>query len=119
MKIKEYFSLLTDVPAFSARKIVTSDEGTIRKAQPIFFIGVLLGSLAKVTYDHFMAGAPFHWGQLVGAAIGSIVSFPAIYNAAGLKRRGDMSFAKWCVAFQHGFFWQVVMQEIGRKMGNV
>jgi hypothetical protein len=119
MKFKEYFALLTDEPAFSARKTVAQEEGTLKKAQPIFFIGVLAGALAKVIYDHFMSGVAFHWGHLVAAAIGSIVSFPAIYNAAGLKRRGDMSLAKWCVAFQHGFFWQVVMQEIGKKTGGV
>jgi hypothetical protein len=116
MKISDYFSLWTDVPAFSAKKAAAPAEGTLKRRQPILFLGVLLGALAKVVYDHFMSGAAFDWKQLVPAAIASVVSFPALYSAAGLKRRGDLTFAKWCVAFQHGFFWQSVIEQIGKKM---
>jgi hypothetical protein len=112
MKLKHYFSLETEVLAFGG------PDGKTTSNQPIFFIGVLLGALAKVAYDHFNGKAPFAWGSLAIAAIGSLVTFPMIYKRAGLSKMGRLTFAKWCVAFQYGFFWQFVFQEIEKKLAG-
>lgn len=105
-----YFLLPTEVPAFGG-------AGTTSKNQPFYFLGVLLGALAKVLYDHFASAKPFQWGQLLVAAIASIVTFPTIYKSAGLSRKGQITFAKWCIAFQYGFFWQSVIEMAGAKIG--
>ena len=110
MNLKEYFSLPTAVLVLGGKGGVTTQN------QPVFFPGVLLGALSKVAYDHFQGTTPFAWGSLVIAVIGSFATFPTIYKNAGLSRVGRLTFAKWCVAFQYGLFWQVVFQEIGKNI---
>ena len=73
---------------------------------------MLAGSLSKVVYDAFSTeGTAITLAALLVAAIASIVTFPQIYNQAGLNR-GPLTFMKWTVAFQNGFFWSVIMGEI-------
>jgi hypothetical protein len=43
----------------------------------------------------------------------SVVTFPYIYDHAGL-RRGGLTLAKWCSAFQNGFFWSVAMAALSK-----
>lgn len=103
MNKKDYFLLAT-------HRLVAGGEGTEPQRQPIYFIGVLLGAIAKVYYDHFKSGVDFQWGQLGVAAIVSVVTFPTIYHTSGLDRAGSVTLTRWCIAFQYGFFWQSIIK---------
>ena len=111
MNLMNYFSLETEVPAFGGSGKTTAN-------QSVFFVGVLLGALSKVAYDYFDGKLPLTWGSFVLAAIGSIVTFPVIYKKAGLSRVGRLTFAKWCVAFQYGFFWQFIFHALQKKFSS-
>lgn len=96
-----YFSL--------ARPIL--GRGSVER-QLILFTGVVAGSIgqwlfAAIQNDHF---APA--GLLLGL-IASIVTFPAIFYNAGLDKV-EVTFVKWCVAFQNGFFWPALLEQVGK-----
>jgi predicted membrane channel-forming protein YqfA (hemolysin III family) len=111
--IIDYFSLWTAVPELGGR----GAQGRVR--QPLVFFGVLLGALAKVVYDWLTASqtSALSWQSFVVAAIAGLVAFPYIYEKAGLNR-GQLTFAKWAVAFQNGFFWTVAMDAISKLHGQ-
>ncbi len=107
----DYFSLWTTVPVLGG-----SAQSRIR--QPVLFLGVLLGALAKVIFDWLTTQtSALAWQPFVVAAIAGIVAFPYIYEKAGLDR-GRLTFAKWTVAFQNGFFWSVAMDAISKLHGH-
>ena len=74
--------------------------------------------MAKVVYDwltEHQASLP-GWAPFAVAAIASLVAFPYIYEKAGLDR-GQLTFAKWAVAFQNGFFWSVAIDALSKLHG--
>jgi hypothetical protein len=79
----------------------------------VLFLGVLLGAASKIVYDVVESGGLFEWKAFVVAAIASVVIFPYVYSNAGLNR-GKATFAKWCLAFQNGFFWSVTMAALSK-----
>jgi hypothetical protein len=109
----DYFSLWTTVPELGG----PAAQSRIR--QPLLFLGVLLGALAKVIYDWLTAPqtSGLAWQPFVVATIAGIVAFPYIYEKAGLNR-GRLTFAKWTVSFQNGFFWSVAMDALSRLHGH-
>ena len=74
-----------------------------------------MGALAKVFYDWLAIQQPsaLGWAPFAAAAIASLVAFPYIYEKAGLNR-GSLTFAKWTVGFQNGFFWSVTIDAISK-----
>lgn len=99
--MKDYFSLWTVVPAMGG-------SGTVKFRQVKLYVGVLFGALSKVVYDYLVGDGSIDYGAFLIAAIASIVVFPHIYYQSGLNK-GHLTFAKWCLAFQSGFFWGVTM----------
>lgn len=98
-KIIDYFSLVSTEP-------LAGGTGTNRQVK--LYIGVLLGALSKVIYDLLASGEGVSFSSFLIAAIASVVVFPHIYKEAGLNK-GPLTFSKWCLAFQNGFFWGVTM----------
>ena len=111
MSPRDYFSLWTDSP-------VLGGSGVGRIRQPLFFSGVLLGALGQAVFDYYREGKTLGVGELVIAIIASLVTFPWVYYRAGLNRVAQMSFAKWCVSFQYGFFWPVILKVIEKALGG-
>jgi hypothetical protein len=110
-KLAAYFSLWTDSPAYG------SSTGVVKIRQPFFFLGVLIGAMAHPVFDYYRDGSGMEAGQLIVAVIASLVTFPWVYYQAGLDR-ATMSFAKWCVAFQYGFFWPVIFKVIEKALSH-
>lgn len=102
--VAEYLSLYEPSPVLGA-------EGIERVKQPLYFLGVVAGASSLVVYDQIRQGAPLQWGSFITALIMSVLTFPYIYENAGLES-AKMSFAKWCLAFQYGFFWPVLFERI-------
>ena len=86
-------------------------QGTGSKSQVQLFAGVLLGAVSKAVYDFFANGIAWHWTSVIIAVIASVVIFPQLYYTAGLDKR-KLSFAHWTLAFQNGFFWSVVFDQL-------
>lgn len=99
--ILDYFSLWTYYATAGGR-------GETKLRQLKLFSGVLAGALSKTIFDYFSDIGEIGVGSLVVATIASFVVFPLFYAQAGLNR-GRLTFSKWCLAFQHGFFWSVAM----------
>ena len=99
--VLDYFSLWSEVPALGG-------PGRARTRQAVLFVGVLVGALSKVVYDAAQSSGPMEWLAFAVAAVASVVVFPYVYYHAGLNR-GQLTLAKWCLAFQNGFFWSVTM----------
>ena len=100
-----YFSL-------SEPRLVLAKGGGIQTVkQPLYFLAVLLGAFSLVIFNHIRDGAGYHWGSFVTSLIVSVLAFPYVYNHAGLKA-ARMSFAKWCLAFQYGFFWPAIFEKV-------
>jgi len=76
------------------------------------FTGVVAGAVGQWLFAATNSGR-FAWQGLVLGLIASIVTFPVIYNSAGLKN-SNFTFVKWCVAFQSGFFWPALLDQVGR-----
>lgn len=102
-----HFLLETRIP------IQGGTSGARTKREMILYLGVLAGALAHEVFLCARDGVALNWGALVSAAIASIVVFPTIYREGGLSH-GEMRFTKWCIAFQNGFFWGVLLPEIAR-----
>jgi hypothetical protein len=105
-RILDYFALRSDVP-----ELGSGGRGT--ESQAILFLGVVLGAVSKVIYQAIQAHGIIEWRSLIIALIASVVTFPYIYDHAGL-RRGGLTLAKWCSAFQNGFFWSVAMAALSK-----
>jgi hypothetical protein len=88
--------------------------GTQNVRQLSLYLGTLLGALSRVIYDAFEIGQITEASQFGIAAIGSIVTFPLIYRRANLNL-GRLSPVKYFVAFQHGFFWSLLIAIVARQ----
>lgn len=115
MTIKNYFLMWAEVPAFGSS--AKQAAGTTKQKQAILFLGVLVGAALKVVYDVLSDGHVFGWKPFALAAIGAIVTFPAMFYGAGMQR-ARLTFAKWCVALQYGFFWSIVLDAASKKLGG-
>lgn len=104
--IVRYFSL--ERPVFGAATGV--------RRELYLFSGVLAGSVGQWLFAFAQTGKP-EWATLVLGVIASFVTFPVIFHNAGLdeaQTKFKMTFVKWCVAFQNGFFWPSLMQQVAR-----
>jgi hypothetical protein len=95
---------------FSLAKPVLGKTGV--RYEIVLYTGVLAGAAGQWLFAAFRSG-DFAWAGLVLGVIASIVVFPAIYYNAGLNK-GSFTFVKWCVAFQNGFFWPSLLEQVGR-----
>ena len=108
--LKKYFALESQIA-------ILGERGSTNRRQLRLYIGVLCGAMAKEAYDALQSSAPISWTRIAMAFIASIVVFPALYSTAGLNR-GPLTFSKWCIAFQNGFFWGVTIDGIGNSMAT-
>jgi hypothetical protein len=83
--------------------------------QVILFSGVVAGTLGQWGFSGLQDGN-FSFLGLIPGLIASIVTFPFIYENAGLNKV-KVNFVKWCVAFQNGFFWPVLLEQVGKGFG--
>lgn len=81
--------------------------------QLILYTGVFAGTLGQWLFSSIQDEV-YVLGNLILGLIASIVAFPAIWSNAGLNT-SKVNFVKWCVAFQNGFFWPVLLEQIGRS----
>jgi hypothetical protein len=100
-QVKAYFSL--ERPRFGA-------VGVIREI--FLFTGVLAGVIGQSIITALPTGN-FVWTSIVPGLIAAFVTYPAIYYNAGLNK-SNVSFVKWCVAFQNGYFWPALLDQVGR-----
>lgn len=84
----------------------------IVKREIVLFSGVVLGTIGQWVFTVVNSGR-LEWKSLLLGLIASIVTFPFIYYNAGLNK-SKMSLVKWCVAFQNGFFWPALLQQVGQ-----
>ena len=82
------------------------------ESQLVLFSGVVLGSVGQWAFAGLQNGH-FPPVQLFLGLIASLVTFPAIWQNAGLSNV-KVNFVKWCVAFQNGFFWPALMAQVGK-----
>lgn len=80
--------------------------------QIVLFTGVLAGAAGQWLFAA-VSSRTYSFEGLVLGLIASVVTFPAIYYNAGLDRT-KVTFVKWCVAFQNGFFWPTLLEQVGR-----
>jgi hypothetical protein len=99
---------------FSLERAVLGAAGV--KHEVALFSGVLAGAIAQWVFAATQSGK-FAWPGLVAGIIASIVTFPVIYYKAGLDQSA-FTFVKWCVAFENGFFWPTLLQQIGKGFGS-
>lgn len=102
-KIIHYFSL--------QRSQLGDNEGV--KRELILFSGVLLGTVGHWIFN-MLQNNQFAWPGLILGLIAGVVVFPTIYYQAELKR-SKVTFVKWCVAFQNGFFWPALFELVGQS----
>jgi hypothetical protein len=108
--VADYFSLWSEVPAFGS-------DSTTKARQPILLLGVVAGALGSLVLEWSTSKNPIAISSAVAAVVGGIASFPSIYYGAGLNR-GPLSLAKWCLAFQNGFFWEAVLHTASQAIGR-
>jgi hypothetical protein len=97
-----YFSL--ERPRFGA-------AGVIREI--FLFTGVLAGVVGQAIITELPTGN-LVWTSFIPGLIAAFVTYPAIYYNAGLNK-SNMSFVKWCVAFQNGYFWPALLDQLGKS----
>jgi uncharacterized membrane protein YiaA len=83
----------------------------------ILFTGVLAGTVGQWVFAAVQSGNGFRLAALVLGLIASVVTFPTIYYNAGLDKV-KVSFVKWCVAFQNGFFWPAIIEQVGKGFSH-
>jgi len=96
------------VSYFSLERPVFGGGGVQREL--VLYTGVVLGTVGHWLFEGSIK-SNFGLGSLVGGFVASIVIFPTIYYAAGLDKV-PVNFVKWCVAFQNGFFWQTIIEQV-------
>ena len=99
---------------FSLERPVFGGSGVERDA--ILFTGVVAGTLGRWLFNTLQTGN-MAWPQLVLGVIASFVTFPTIYYTADLNG-SKPNFVKWCVAFQNGYFWPALMEQVGRSFAS-
>jgi len=102
-KIVHWFSL--ERPALGAAGV---------KREIILFTGVVAGTIGQWLFAA-LGNGKFVWQALVLGFIASIVTFPVIFYNAGLNKT-KMTFVKWCVAFQNGFFWPTLLEQVSQTL---
>jgi hypothetical protein len=80
----------------------------------VLFTGVVVGTVGQWLFSSFTNGK-FAWQGLVLGFVASFVTFPVIFYNAGLNKT-KLTFVKWCVAFQNGFFWPTLLEQVGRSL---
>jgi hypothetical protein len=85
------------------------------KRELILYSGVAAGTVGRWLFD-LVSGGSFEIKGLVLGLIASVVTFPFIYYNAGMDK-AKANFVKWCVAFQNGFFWAVLLAGVTKKYG--
>jgi hypothetical protein len=100
-QIAGYFSLAR--PVYGASGI---------KRELVLYTGVLAGVIGQWLIAALTNGS-FVWVSLLLGFVASLVTYPAIYNNAGLNR-SNVTFVKWCVAFQNGYFWPALFEQVGK-----
>jgi hypothetical protein len=83
------------------------------ESDAVLLTGVFVGTLGRWVANWVQTGEPA-WGQLVAGMIASLVAFPTIYYTAGLDK-SKPTLVKWCVAFQNGYFWPALMEQVGHS----
>lgn len=83
------------------------------KRELVLYTGVLVGVVVQWLLEasgrsHYSASA------LLAGIVASVIIFPTIWEKAGLKSR-PVSFVKWCVAFQNGYFWPALFGQIAKQ----
>lgn len=99
-RIAQWF--LLERPVLGGKKGVES--------QFSLFTGVVAGSVGQWLFAALSSGK-YVWPGLALGLIASIVTFPLIYYNAGLNKE-KLTFVKWCVAFQNGFFWPSLLDQV-------
>ncbi|HTO08273.1 MAG TPA: hypothetical protein VMR86_14595 [Myxococcota bacterium] len=90
--LADYFSLWTrSAPPASAAQAFPIE----RLRQPAFFLGVFAGAVSSFVFNHYRSGASLDSSALVLSLIASAVTFPLVYERAGLA--------------QAEFFWEIVI----------
>jgi hypothetical protein len=82
-------------------------------SQVVLFTGVVAGSVGQWVFDAFQS-THFAPASLFLGLIASVVTFPAIWHNSGFKQE-KVTFVKWCVAFQNGFFWPALLHQVGQS----
>jgi hypothetical protein len=95
---------------FLLQKPVFGPSGGGVQRELALYTGVLAGVIAQWLSVALTSGDFSKVGLFTGV-VASIVTFPAIWQNPGLKAQG-MSFVKWCIAFQNGFFWPALFGQI-------
>jgi hypothetical protein len=91
--------------------------GAVGVVSEIFlFTGVIAGTVGRWVISHFEQ-ASYNWKGLMVGLIAAVITFPTIYSNAGLNR-SDKAFVKWCVAFQNGYFWPVLLEQVGKAIAH-
>ena len=86
--------------------------------QMVLLTGVIAGSIGQWLFAGLQENS-FPAGRLVLGLIASIVTFPSIWQNAGLKQV-KVNLVKWCVAFQSGFFWPALLEQVAKgKSGHM
>jgi|GEM_PF-5488744 len=96
---------------FSLERAVMGPGGV--KSEVILFTGVVVGTVGQWLFTALGPDGKFRWQGLVLGFIASIVTFPVIFYQAGLNKT-KLSFVKWCVAVQNGFFWPTLLEQVGK-----
>ena len=104
--VRRYFAL--------ERPVMGAASGV--QMQLILYTGVLAGSIGRWGFKLVEDGTATYGGLAMGA-IASVVIFPTIYYSAGLDKL-EVNFVKWCVAFQNGFFWPALLEQVGKAIGK-
>ncbi len=86
------------------------------KREIILFTGVVAGTLGQWLFTAVGKGQIAWQGAILGL-IASIVTFPVIFYNAGLDKE-KLTFVKWCVAFQNGFFWPTLLEQVGKNFNT-
>lgn len=80
--------------------------------QLILYTGVLAGTIGQWLFTSIQ-NEHFTLANLILGLIASVVTFPAIWSNSGLDKT-KVNFVKWCVAFQNGYFWPVLIEQVGK-----
>lgn len=102
LNLIKYFALEARIP----------QAGPIKKLhQEILYLGVLAGIFGKALNEYFLNGSQISVGQLASGVIISLVIFPVVYRHGGFDRR-RLNLVTWCIAFQNGFFWPIMLERV-------
>jgi hypothetical protein len=78
------------------------------------YLGVAGGVAARPIYDALINSTSVAWPLVLAGIIASVLIFPGVYDKGELNR-GPLTWAKWCIAFQNGFFWQSLVETIAKS----